>query len=80
MGSKKQNESNGVAVQDGPQLVLAIDLDDIDSIPTSDESVTKDAPAQTSAPVADSEEAIIASVTTAGQAFAGDPLKDESLA
>jgi macrodomain Ter protein organizer (MatP/YcbG family) len=76
--AKQKNESNGVAVQDGPQLMLAIDLDDMDSIPTSTEP-SKPEP-DSSAPVADSDDAVLATVETFDKAFAGDPLAAEWLA
>jgi hypothetical protein len=76
--SKNKNESNGVAVLDGPQLMLAIDLDDIDGIPTSDEPVA-DVPSP-GAPVADSEDQVIATVETVEQVFANDPLAKDWLA
>jgi hypothetical protein len=48
--AKNKSESNGVAVQDGPQLMLAIDLDDIENIETSAD------PAEPAAPVSSRRE------------------------
>jgi macrodomain Ter protein organizer (MatP/YcbG family) len=76
MAKQKNESANGVAVAEPPtQLTLAgIDLDDIESIPVESEPVEPPAPVESSAPVADSDDNVIATVQTAEQAFAGDPL------
>jgi hypothetical protein len=65
MGSKNKNESNGVAVADGLQLMLAINLDDLESIETAAESAAPEAPVvNTSAPVLDSDDAVAKTLDT----------------
>jgi hypothetical protein len=68
MGSKNKNESNGVAVADGLQLMLAINLDDLESIETAAESAAPEAPVvNTSAPALDSDEAVARTLHQGGK-------------
>jgi hypothetical protein len=77
---KQKGENNGaVAVQDDPQLALTINLDDIESINVSATPEPEQEQVVQTAPVPDSDDAIIATVQTFDQAFAGDPLANDWL-